>query len=72
MWRSWQEGLTVKVRLPEDLPALRMLLVLDNLRGHKNAELYGIRVNASMTLGRVRPPVVERVASHRLGLLREG
>jgi hypothetical protein len=39
MWRSWQEGLTAKVTLPEDLPALRMLLVLDNLTGHKNPEL---------------------------------
>jgi hypothetical protein len=34
--------------------------------------LYGIRVNASITLRRVRPPVVERVASHRFGLLGEG
>jgi hypothetical protein len=39
MWRSWQEELTVKVTLPEDLPPLRMLLVLDNLTGHKNPEL---------------------------------
>jgi hypothetical protein len=39
MWRSWQEGLTVKVTLPEDPPPLRMLLVLDNLTGHKNPEL---------------------------------
>ena len=39
MWRSWQEGLTEKITLPEKLPPLRMLLVLDNLSGHKNAQL---------------------------------
>ena len=39
MWKSWQEELTVKVRLPEDLPPLRMLVVLDNLTGHKSPEL---------------------------------
>jgi hypothetical protein len=39
MWKSWQEGLTVKVTLPEDLPPLRMLVVLDNLTGHKSPEL---------------------------------
>jgi hypothetical protein len=39
MWRSWQEGLTVKVTLPEDPPPLRMLMVLDNLSGHKTPEL---------------------------------
>jgi hypothetical protein len=39
IWRGWQEGLTVKVTLPENLPPLRMLLVLDNLTGHKSPEL---------------------------------
>lgn len=39
VWKSWQEGLTVKVTLPEDLPPLRMLVVLDNLTGHKSPEL---------------------------------
>ncbi|HEY0435358.1 MAG TPA: transposase [Phenylobacterium sp.] len=34
-WQRWQEGLTVKPTLPEVLPPLRMLLVLDNLTGHK-------------------------------------
>lgn len=34
-WESWQQGLTVKVPLPADLPPLRMLLILDNLSGHK-------------------------------------
>ena len=31
----WQEGLSVKPTLLEELPPLRMLLVLDNLAGHK-------------------------------------
>ena len=39
MWKSWQEGLTVRVTLPEELPPLRMLVVLDNLTGHKSPEL---------------------------------
>jgi transposase len=38
-WESWQEGLSVKITLPEELPPLRMLLVWDNLIGHLNAEL---------------------------------
>jgi hypothetical protein len=42
-WRAsrerWQEGLTIKPTLLEELPPLRMLLVLDNLAGHKTAEL---------------------------------
>lgn len=38
-WKSWQEGLSVKVTLPEELPPLRMLLVVDNLTGHKTPEL---------------------------------
>lgn len=33
-WERWQEGLTVRITLPEELPPLRMLLVLDNLTGH--------------------------------------
>ena len=33
-WARWQEGLTVRITLPEELPPLRMLLVLDNLAGH--------------------------------------
>jgi hypothetical protein len=39
MWKSWQEGLAVRVTLPKELPALRMLVVLDNLTGHKTPEL---------------------------------
>jgi len=34
-WERWQEGLTVRITLPEALPPLRMLLVLDNLIGHR-------------------------------------
>jgi DDE superfamily endonuclease len=38
-WKSWQEGLSVRITLPEELPPLRMLVVWDNLIGHLNAEL---------------------------------
>jgi hypothetical protein len=38
-WKSWQEGLSVKITLPQELPPLRMLLVWDNIIGHLNAEL---------------------------------
>lgn len=34
-WQRWQEGLTKRFTLPKALPPLRMLLVLDNLAGHK-------------------------------------
>jgi len=34
-WERWQEGLSVRITLPEVLPPLRMLLVLDNLTGHR-------------------------------------
>ena len=35
LWESWQEGLSVHPTLPAELPPLRMLLVWDNLAGHK-------------------------------------
>lgn len=35
LWERWQAGLTVRITLPEALPPLRMLLVLDNLAGHR-------------------------------------
>jgi len=38
-WARWQEGLTIKLTLPERLPPLRLLLVLDNLSGHKTPTL---------------------------------
>lgn len=34
-WESWQADLSIKFTLPEELPPLRLLLVLDNLSGHK-------------------------------------
>jgi len=34
-WEHWQAGLSVRITLPEELPPLRMLLVLDNLTGHR-------------------------------------
>jgi hypothetical protein len=37
VWERGQEGLTIKPTLLSELPPLRMLLVLDNLAGHKTA-----------------------------------
>jgi hypothetical protein len=34
LWEAWQEGLSLPITLPQELPALRMLLIWDNLRGH--------------------------------------
>ena len=34
-WERWQRGLTRRITLPEQLPRLRMLLVMDNLAGHR-------------------------------------
>jgi hypothetical protein len=36
LWESWQADLTVKPTLPSELPPLRLLVVMDNLVGHKN------------------------------------
>ena len=36
-WERWQAGLTVKPTLLDELPPLRMLLVMDNLAGHLTA-----------------------------------
>lgn len=38
VWQDWQAGLSEKPTLPAVLPPLRMLLVLDNLAGHKTPE----------------------------------
>ena len=38
-WEEWQAGLTIKPTLPAELPPLRMLLIWDNLVGHKTPEL---------------------------------
>ena len=35
IWEGWRQGLTVKFTLPEQLPPLRLLLIWDNLTGHK-------------------------------------
>lgn len=35
IWQTWQQGLSVKFTLPEHLPPLRLLLICDNLAGHK-------------------------------------
>src|SRR5712691_143154 len=34
-WERWQAGLTVTPTLSADLPPLRLLLIMDNLAGHK-------------------------------------
>jgi DDE superfamily endonuclease len=34
-WDRWQAGLSAPITLPRELPPLRMLLVLDNLAGHR-------------------------------------
>ena len=39
MWSRWQEGLSIRFTLPDQLPPLRMLLVWDNLAGHKTPEM---------------------------------
>ena len=35
-WTEWYEGLSAPLTLPDDLPPLRMILVQDNLAGHKS------------------------------------
>jgi hypothetical protein len=39
LWQRWQEGLLWPITLPTQLPPLRMLLVMDNLKGHKTPEM---------------------------------
>lgn len=38
-WEKWFEGLSKRPELPSDLPPLRLLLVIDNLAGHKSPAL---------------------------------
>jgi DDE superfamily endonuclease len=38
-WEQWQEGLTTRITLPSELPRLRLLLVMDNLTGHRTPSL---------------------------------
>jgi DDE superfamily endonuclease len=37
-WERWQAGLSMPITLPAELPPLRVLLVLDNLAGHRTPE----------------------------------
>ena len=39
LWQTWQEGLALRFTPPEQLPPLRMLLVWDNLAGHRTPEM---------------------------------
>jgi len=39
LWDMWFEGLSVRPTLPAELPPLRVLLILDNLAGHKSPDL---------------------------------
>jgi hypothetical protein len=47
-WQRWQEGLRGPLDLPEILPALRLLLVLDNLAGHLSQALVGWRLTVGI------------------------
>ena len=37
-WQIWQEGLSQPIGLPRHCSPLRLILVLDNLIGHKNRD----------------------------------
>lgn len=50
LWERWQQGLTHKVALPTQLPALRCLLVWDNLKGHKSVAMVEWLVNHGIML----------------------
>jgi hypothetical protein len=39
LWEMWFEALSVRPTLPVELPPLRMLLIVDNLKGHKSLDL---------------------------------
>jgi hypothetical protein len=39
LWEAWREGLRDRFTLLDELPPLQVLLVLDNLTGHKSAAL---------------------------------
>ncbi len=39
MWEMWFAGLSQRPELPSELPPLRLLLVIDNLKGHKSPDL---------------------------------
>ena len=44
LWEMWQEGLSLPITLPHNLPALRMLLIWDNLRGHYTIDMQSWEV----------------------------
>jgi DDE superfamily endonuclease len=37
-WQRWRENLSIKFTLPQQLPALKLLLICDNLAGHKTPQ----------------------------------
>jgi len=39
LWQRWQAGLQCRITLPQELPPLRLLVVMDNLAGHQTPEL---------------------------------
>jgi hypothetical protein len=39
VWKAWQQGLSTRITLAENLPPLRMMLIWDNLQGHYTPEL---------------------------------
>jgi hypothetical protein len=39
LWQRWQEGLPCRITLPQELPPLRVLVVMDHLAGHQTPEL---------------------------------
>ena len=41
LWETWRAGLQQAVSLPRHVPPLRLLLILDNLVGHKNSDWLG-------------------------------
>jgi hypothetical protein len=40
LWEQWFEGLSEHAPLPDELPPLRGLLIMDNLAGHKTPTLF--------------------------------
>jgi hypothetical protein len=38
-WEAWQAGMSIRPTLPTALPPLRMLLIWDNLAGHKTPDM---------------------------------
>lgn len=49
-WAEWYAGLSTPPTLPDDLPPLRMLLIQDNLAGHKSPDLVQWCFNQGIAL----------------------